>query len=25
MDEVLETATGVPEARDSKIGKPKPS
>ena len=25
MDEVLETATGVPEAKDSKIGSPKPS
>ena len=25
MDEVLETATGVPEAKDSKMGSPKPS
>ena len=25
MDEVLETATGVPEASDSKMGSPKPS
>ena len=25
MDEVFETATGVPEAKDSKMGKPKPS